>query len=437
MNLLEIATVIGQRLGTNTSDPNSRDGQAVRAFTKMRHDQMYRAFLWRDSLIEYAVPIDPNAANYLPTNPYLPTKGHLILPPIFQHVVACRTSDNRLDVQRPMIYFRANQDEFSRTGTPLDFYLLSKCVWELDTALDLVVQSIAVADNGVTVTVDLLQSAFAAFSRFSVAASAAGSEAGTGDCVENFLKPATQNAINLGHLVLSQGQNLIPANATFGGSSYQFQSLLVAGTQYTITWGASELSLQYGVYPNTTTINNPGAGTTTTFLYPAGGNFAVFFYGQGNGPVTAQVAQSVTQSVSSIITLQAADVAAPKLQRIRFVPIPNVATTIRVLGKRTPPPFSAESDSPGINGLDAILVALGYYDFCHRDERGGTPETDKSVVEAVGPRFLADGVPGGFLKHLIDEEVIQAAHNSRIMPELGYGDPTYYGAQEYQSKGWF
>ena len=96
------------------------------------------------------------------------------------------------------------------------------------------------------------------------------------------------------------------------------------------------------------------------------------------------------------------------------------ARNLHVLGKRVTPPFSDDSDVPGINGLDGVLVALACYDFrLYRDEGGA--DSSASLIEAVGPQFISKGVAGGFLGKLIEEEVIQAASNSRIIPDMGFG----------------
>ena len=181
MNLLQISTAIGQRLGTNCSDPNSRDGQAVRALVQLRHDQLWRCFLWKDSLLEYVLTIDTTAADYVPTNNYMPTKGHLILPSIVSKVIACRTSDNQLDVERPMVYFRVNPDEFTLTGTPLGYYLLSACAWEFDVVQNILLQCVNAADNGTVCTLDELQADGVTVSRSQVAAMLAAAAAGTTD----------------------------------------------------------------------------------------------------------------------------------------------------------------------------------------------------------------------------------------------------------------
>ena len=84
MNLVQLATAVGQRLGVDTSSAATRDGAAVRSFLTIRHDQLYRAFLWRDSVCEFITAMNNP---YTPTSNYMPTKGHVILPPIIQHVL--------------------------------------------------------------------------------------------------------------------------------------------------------------------------------------------------------------------------------------------------------------------------------------------------------------------------------------------------------------
>jgi hypothetical protein len=438
MNLLQIATLIGQRLGVDTSDPNSRDGAAVRGFVGLWHDIIYRSFLWKDSIIEYVLPIDPSVA-YVPTSPYMPTKGHLILPSIFQNVLAARTSENKLDVQRPMIYYRVQPDSFTKSGTPLEFFLLSSCVWEFDTAQNLFLQAANNADNGTNVTLDELQPDGVTLTRSIVAATNAGAAAGNTDRVDNLIKPETQGKVTLNITGLVAVNTAGDVYSYYAPGVY-FQVILasVIGTDYTITPGANEaggtlvngaqnIQLAVGV-PITVTAQT----AELTFTNPNG---AV-----ANQPLTAVI--TAPGIGAAIVTLQPADLSAPKCQRIRIMWTPAKATTVRVLGKRNTPPLSAETDIPGINGLDAILVAIGYYMFKSRDEGGGTPDATAALTEAVGPQFLAPaqgqpcGKPGGLLAQLIGVEVLQEANNSRILPDSGFGDPTYYGADETNTKFW-
>lgn len=328
MNLSAIVNVVGQRI----TMVQPRDVTAMMTFATMRHDQLYRSFLWRDSLIMLSLAIDTNSANYNPQNNYMPTKGNLILPSIFQQAIAVRTSENKLNVERPMVYYRVDFDNFKATGLATDFFILPSAVWEFDTPQDTGMLVANAADYGQNVTMDIQGNDGVSISRNIVTLNANQTAGPNTDLIYGFQKPATQGTVQL----------------AFG---------------------------------------DPPAL---------------------NGLLG--------------VKLQPTDTDAPKCQRLRIMSIPSNNTTLRVLGKRTPPPFAANSDVPGVNGLDAILVALVYYDMLHRDERGGTPESDKAMIEAVGPKFLIDGTPGGFLGKLIEEEVVQAAHNTRIFPEYGFGD---------------
>lgn len=323
MNLLQIATAIGQRLGVPTSDPTSRDGAACRAFIQLRHDQLYRGYLWKDSLIELALTADPTVA-YVPNANFMPTKGNIILPPIFGQVIACRSSTNTMSVERPMLYYRIDPDAFNRSGSPYKFMLLSSCVWEFDTILDLGLTQNNAADAASVATSDLLAADGVTLNRAQTTLAAALNDLGLSDRVDTLLKPTTQGAVAL----QCEGVN--------------------------------------------------------------------------------------------VVTMQAGDISAPKCQRIKLVGSLVSAASLRVLGKRTVPTMAAETDNPGVNGMDGILFALAYYDMCFRRQRGGMPEVRAALVEAVGTNYLTRGMAGGFLGKLIEEEVVQAASNSRIIPDSGF-----------------
>lgn len=335
LNLGAIVNAVGQRI----TMVQPRDIAAATTFATLRHDQLYRQFLWKDSVIMFTANIDTNPADYVPTNNYMPTKGNMILPPIFQQILAVRTAQWKMNVERPQVYFRIDVDEFNQTGIPFEFFLLSAAVWEFDTVNSTGLFVSNPADYGQIMTMDYQQAPGTLY----------------------LGHPGDGVTVQRSQVTLAANQNAAP------------QTDLIVGLQKPATQGQVQL----------------------VYNYPPGFGF---------------------------ITMQPTDTDAPKSQRFRFMSIPNQNTTVRVLGKRTTPPFSVNSDIPGVNGLDGIIFALTYYDMCHRDERGGTPESDKAMIEAVGPEFLVTGKVGGFLGKLIEEEVVQAAHNTRIMPEFGFGD---------------
>jgi len=408
MNLSTLAYTIGQRIGL----VQDNDIKACKAFLQVRYDQLWRSFLWRDSLIEYVTPIDPSAT-YLPTSNYLPTKGHLILPAIFGQVIACRTNANSMNVQRPMLYYRMSQDEFTRTGSPLELFLLSAAVWEFDVAKDLTLSIVNAADVNQPVTLDLGAADGVSVNRSQVALTAASPSAGNSDLVTSITKPATQGAVSFNATPLLTTTILdftcdiaLPSNPIFDNANALIvnQNVLFVGSN-----GSRFTMTVIAILDDNTAILLPLAKFPATIL--------------GDSPWgTTMPSGAKVYLLSTPVTLQSADLSAPKCQRIRFVSIPNVATTVRVLGKRITPPFSADSDSPVINGMDGVLFGLGYYDMCARKNAQGTPEAQAALLEAVGPNFLTKGVAGGFLGKLIEEEVIQAASNTRIIPEGGFGD---------------
>ena len=344
MNLATIADLIGKRSGL----VGANDVLAAKAFLTMRHDQLYRSFLWKDSLITYVVPIQVDPSAYLLTDPYMPSKGQLLMPTDMQQVVAVRTSEDYLNVERPMVYYRISQDQFSNTGAPVEFYGLPRCVWETDVECSWFLRS-QPEDDGKSVIFEYT-----------------GSQAEYYGGLAKVDTADFNSTQDHGFSGKCSKINYITPSATLLGSA----SLLVAPGD---------------------TIDPTGA----------------------IGPV------------SQLNGLDKGGAQFPQREQIRFVQIPNKATTIRVLGKRTPPRFTADTDVPGIHGLDAIVFALAYYDICLRDERSAE-EAMASAAEAVGPQYLSSGIAGGFLKKLIEEEVEQGAYNTRIMPESGFGGDEYF-----------
>src|SRR5690348_8502597 len=131
MNLSSIADFVTRRVGM----VQPRDVAFCKTSLSVRHDQIWRMKLWKDSIVEYDLAVDPKAP-YVPTSNFLPTKGVIILPPIISKVLAVRTSEHALSVIRPMMFYRVDPDQFVKTGTPLDFFLLSACAWAFDIPLE-------------------------------------------------------------------------------------------------------------------------------------------------------------------------------------------------------------------------------------------------------------------------------------------------------------
>ncbi|MDE2099795.1 MAG: hypothetical protein KGL39_21260 [Patescibacteria group bacterium] len=326
MNVGALADAVTKRIGMI----GPRDVAFCKTSLTFWHDRLYRARLWKDSLVEYLLPIDPGAA-YAVGAAFLPTQGVIVCPPIIQQVVAVRTSEHCLSVQRPMVFYRVDQDSFVQTGTPLDFLLMSTVAAAFDT-VQLVQANLGANDYQTTLRVGVLDQDGTTEDLSDIVPGGALTNLGITEAVLRLTKPATQ----------------APVVVTAGANPVILFSL---------------------------------AATATT---------------------------------------------APQRQRVRLADIPDTATTVRILAKRTPPTFAGDQDEPGVSGFEGILRELAYYDMLCRDERGGTAEATNALALAVGPRFVTDGTSGGMLRALEQEEVAQAACNTRIMPDAGFGPDEYY-----------
>lgn len=508
MNLGQLSTTVGQRLGTDCSSASTRDGAAARQFLIYRHEQLCRAFLWKDLLIAAQFPLNQQ---YTPLSNYMPTKNRLVLPSIFQNVLGVRIGHHALDVIRPMLFYRADYSAFMKMKYAVEFFLLGACAWEFDTVQSIMANGSNLNDANMAFSTDTLNSDEISVKRSVWSFVPQGMSLLTTDRIDNVLKAsgsqgslsvdiltmgagivntagityqgspqpvATVNVnqgsqytilpgVNEAGIILVNGNQtvtlqtgvqisvtaqgnqflfkypqVVPANAMYGGGASYALNGLFPTLNYNILWGANDVSV---TTPNGT-INSPGIGqvsnVTGAFLE---GTEAILGGNADNVAVTAQwfvsAGAAFTGTINllypiggaTVVTLQSADYEAAKCQRVQLVGKPNTRQSDKplwVLGKRSVPPFAADTDIPAVNGMDGILVALAYYDFKQRLNEGGSSDATTALNEAVGPNFLNPppgqmSKPGGWLGKLIEEEVVQAAYNTRIIPESGFGDQDY------------
>lgn len=422
-NLATIANQIGQRCGRI----QDRDQAACKNFLKKWHDHIWRSKLWKDSLVEYVISI--NTANaYTPNSPFMPTKGHLILPSIIEDVVAVRSSAGSMDVIRPMLYYRTDFDKFIQTGVPLEYWLLSACAWEFDTPYGISIQTGTMSDVNQPVNIEYGAVDGVSVTRLATTAQLFENTLITTDVINRIIAGNATGGL-MGDLWVVVGPTSTPftvANGNNGGGPlvgngvYSLSGTLNGFNTYTsadgqfimeVSGGAWHVFMIAGMVPQySSTDANP-----TTFPWNSGGWSCTTGLGT---PITA----TAPATSAPLITMPAGSTSIALNQRIRFSPILNTTLTIRVLGKRQPPSFSADSDVPGLQGMEPILSAVGYAEMLQRDERGGTAEYQAEMAMAVGANFLANGVTGGMLKQLEDKEVVQGASNTRIQPVDGFAN---------------
>lgn len=363
--------------------------------------------------------IDPSAT-YLPSNNYMPTKGRIILPPIFAHVLGVNFGCRSLNVQRQMLYYRADYNRFIKDGYTCEFYLLSTCVWETDTVLQTVMSITNQADTNQAFTTDYLGSDEVSLLRATLnpiwgSLYANSIVIANTDRVDNITKPVTQGQYQLQIFnfgIQIQNNFNAPLQVTIKDSLNNQTAFTLQPTQISQFYPGQFSMIQYDDGSTSGSISGPAGSMNGLNTYTGGGNF------------------NYTPLPFLLTTMQTTDVSAVKCQRLQLVGKPSTTiqqnNNLHVLGKRVTPPFAAETDVPGVNGLDGILFALLYYDMAQRDERGGTVDAEAALNEAVGPQFISTGKAGGFLGKLIEEEVVQEATNTRIVPEQGFGGCNYF-----------
>lgn len=394
MTLLELANFICGKVNQSETE----DVLACKGFLQRRHDLVWQEALWKDALVEYRQTLDADVADYVSTSNYLPTKGVLLLPPIVQRVIAARTTSRKLNIQRPEFFYRIDYDAFAKTGEAADYILLPPCVWEFNTALEVFAARGDVADAAVQVTSDLLDTDGVGVTRSAVTLAEQRNAIGTTERIDAIQKPTTTAAVG----IFALGANLYDGRAYDESSPPDRISVtVVVGATYYHSRGTDD----YAGIPAFLSYDR-SIGTLIPEGYFVATEATVWLYNRFT-PIpttTATLKQCYTFS-----TAAAADTNAKRRQRIRLVEIPTTETTIRVLGKRTAPQFSADTDEPGISGMENCLIAFGLADMLERDESYG--EAREKFQEAME-----------LLEQLKRIETVQQAHNQRITPEGGYGD---------------
>lgn len=128
------------------------------------------------------------------------------------------------------------------------------------------------------------------------------------------------------------------------------------------------------------------------------GGIGLFAYDQGHSP----------PRVFLNVVLDSAATRSPSYQRLRLFGMPTVATTLRVLGKSKYQPLDYATQEPSLRNSENALIALTRGDLLRRGGENG------SAMQA-----FQEGT--ALLQQLKDLEAVQAASNSRIIPESGYG----------------
>lgn len=397
MTLSDLTTQVSTVTGFVEDD----DISAIKNFLTAKHRLMWNHQLWKDSLVEYNVTLSPD--DYTPDKVWLPTAGVLLLPPTIQKVLAVRSSDYHMNVQRQEYYYRIDYNAFAAQGSPYEFVVLPPCVWQMDGLGELLAVLSNAEDISQVITTDMLKGDGVSYLRYLLTTSAletyfnldvAAYAAKIPPCFTNqigaIIKPTGNGAFTM--KVVDYPTTVLTNNDV---ASATFSTVNTDGNtvDYVVAAGESET-----VQGRMTSV---WIGLSSITQTPFGGTFT------WDG---MNVSFAITPY--TLCEMLATDVAAPKRQRIRFVQIPNVPTTVRVLGKRNPPSFSNDSDEPAITGCEDYLIAFASAQMWERARQF----SKKQLLMAEADALLGD---------LVKQETVQQAHHVQIVPENGMGGDYY------------
>jgi len=364
---------------------------------------IYDSALWRDSLVMAQIPIDP--ANN-PDN----AEGMVLLPEEFGRVIAARTTENAVRVNNLELYLRYDLDKFQEIGTPFEFSVLPALWFVFRGLVGLQFQAQrAFGDNEVALrvvwkennvrTTDDLNLANTDNIQSQAAPQFVVSNAG--DANSNGVYTYSPNGIEEGlgawvnannRIITSDGTGLkIYADATQSNILYQ---TAVGTNAWTAVNGAAPAPTV--VYPTDTTIEVLAAykGATNAPILVLAFNNSVIFPNANFQPNLPQLAAAATKS--------------PSYVRLRLFGIPSVATTLRVLGKLKYQGFDFPEQEPTVRNSENALIAFARADLLRRG--GENAAANDTLQEAAA-----------LLQTLKDEEAVQEATNTRIIPDQGYG----------------
>jgi hypothetical protein len=414
MTLTELVDYICTKSGMNSPE----DQASARKFISKRYELIWNGYLWKDCLFGLDVAIDPSSnADH--------AEGIVLLPESVDRVVAVRTDVQSVRVHGIEDYYRVDPDQFLRTGAPTEFSILDP-VWftwrgfyglkgavdssDVDTLGKLTwkdfngerhVQSGKLSDMlGVVSALPFPKQLNALGETFTFST---GNYSYIGEIPVTITTP-TGNSFTADKMIVYQG------NGSWA---------LSIGTELVITnttlFGQWKGNPSFGFDPFTVT-------PVDSAVYPVSFTTRIeiesFFKGVTSNPVS--LSPSLTNNIIGGIaeplgdSLKAGDTRSPSHQRLRLFSIPNTTLTLHVLAKKKFEPITFDQEEPAIRNLDNCLIAFAMADML---------EMGRQYAKAQA--MMSEG--GVLLSELAKLETMQAANNTRFIPENGMGEGNYFG----------
>lgn len=390
MTLAQLATFVCTKVRQN----NTAALAIAKEFLQRRHEMLWHEALWKDSLVQYTQTLSPDG--YTVTSTWLPTKGVLLCPPVIDRVLAARIADRKLNVQRPEYYFRIDYDSFAKQGNATEFVLLPPCVWEFETAQAVRLTADLLADNGTALTADVLAADGISVERSSITMANMDTAVATTERVDAITKAATTGNITLA-----------------------LAGLVVSGAGSALANGLLDTLTTTGEYRNSAVYLTVSGGGGA--LYDADSDSQLYsstnLIGQWD-TINNGSSPAPTVAWNSIVTVPAAALGADKRQRLRLLEIPTEEVTIRVLGKRVCPTFSADNDAPAISGVTNCLLAFAQADLLQWLRQYGKAQAAQQEGVAL-------------LDQLKELEMVQQAHNITIQPSDAFVSEWQFNSGAY------
>lgn len=477
MTLTDLANHICTQCGMTDTD----DVAAAQMFLQRRLEMIWNSALWRDSLLEATLTINPNDTTTLADSFWISERSVLLLPAAIEKVIAARLNTNALEVASLESYYRADTDWLDYQGTPFEFQILKPVVMEWATAQVLSALDTNAADNavscnysyspdGVTITngsgslnasigtggVLQLFSFSKAPTRGNVALQIpatvgvagityTGSPQGiaTVSVTQGTVYTITPGANEVGVQLVNGAQTMtlqtgVAVTITAQGSSLVFQqpALIAAGTNYlggehrlnglalnttyNLLWGANEGAAESGQFP--AGMLNPGAGQVTNFNSGAW-NYVQFNSTGGayNSAVTAQVYASgmaLTATITCLVTFATV---------MASCNTPPVHQRIRL------------TEAPTVS-LNLRVLGKGKCPILAPYDTAPITNVEPALMafargdlllrqRQFGKAALAQQEGAALLKELVENEAFQQAGEYRIQPDGGFGGDTIFWTQ--------
>ena len=401
MNLTDLANHICQQCGMTDTD----DVSAARMFLQRRLEMIWNSQIWRCSLVEATLTINPDGTCTLADTTWNPSSSTLMLPSVIDSVLAVRADNHAMTVASLESYYRTDTDWLKMQGDPYDFQVLAPLAFDLGQPTN--INFAATGDDqklsvAATVSPDGQRKTSS-----SITLSATGIFNGITGAgwagVQQILsasKPPTQNPV----ILSAWGKNEIIVRNLSATTAMQCTVTDSGGnvTNFTLAPGQSQ-TFETSI-SSINVADGSGSSASTSGVNLTG------ILNITDGPNTSN-----TPNIVTLATMQPGDTNLPLHQRIRLATQPQVSTNLRILGKGTCPVL-ADYDTPPINNVEPALMAFARGDLLLRSRQHGKAA-------------LAQQEGAALLKQLADSEAFQQANNFRVVPDAGFGADTVLWTQ--------